>query len=105
MISSVFIDRPRLTDLDVLHTRQRLQQFGMTNTLYSLGREAAGLVCLHNYPRSLQRITRPDALLQLLRSHIPPEHRAPGTWMYDALDLRDQWTSRLLRTSAWSPLY
>ncbi len=53
----------------------------------------------------MQRITRPDALLQLLRSHIPPEHRAPGTWMYDALDLRDQWTSRLLRTSAWSPLY
>jgi hypothetical protein len=25
--------------------------------------------------------------------------------MYDALDLRDQWTSRLLRTSEWSPLY
>jgi hypothetical protein len=55
-----FIDRLRLTDLDVSHTRQRLQQFGMTNTLYSLGREAAGLVCLHNYPQSLQHITRPD---------------------------------------------
>jgi hypothetical protein len=25
--------------------------------------------------------------------------------MYEALDLRDQWTSRLLRTSEWSPLY
>jgi hypothetical protein len=44
-------------------------------------------------------------LLELLRSHIPPEHRAPGTWMHDALDLRDQWTSRLLRTCSWSPLY
>jgi hypothetical protein len=55
-----FIDRARLTDLDVLHTRQRLRQFGMANTLYSLGREAAGLVCLHNYPRPLQRMTRPD---------------------------------------------
>jgi Animal haem peroxidase len=55
-----FIDSAGLTDLDVLHTRQRLRQFGMTNTLYSLGREAAGLVCLHNYPRSLQRMTRPD---------------------------------------------
>jgi hypothetical protein len=53
----------------------------------------------------MQRISRPDALLDLLRSHIPAEYRAPGTWMYDALDLRDQWTSRLLRTSEWSPLY
>jgi hypothetical protein len=53
----------------------------------------------------MQRIRRPEQLLELLRAHIPPEHRAPGTWLYDALDLRDQWTSRLLRTSAWSPLY
>jgi hypothetical protein len=53
----------------------------------------------------MQRIRRPEQLLDLLRTHIPQEYRAPGTWMHDALDLRDQWTSRLLRTSAWSPLY
>jgi hypothetical protein len=53
----------------------------------------------------MQRINQPEALLALLRSEIPAEHRGPGTWMHDALDLRDQWTSRLLRTSAWSPLY
>ena len=53
----------------------------------------------------MQRIHQPDALLDLLRTEIPPEHRGPGTWMHDALDLRDQWTSRLLRTSSWSPLY
>ncbi|HWS93594.1 MAG TPA: hypothetical protein VN306_14230 [Mycobacterium sp.] len=53
----------------------------------------------------MQRITRPEALLDLLRTHIPAEYRAPGTWMHDALDLRDQWTTRLLRTSEWSPLY
>jgi hypothetical protein len=53
----------------------------------------------------MQRIDRPEALLQLLRTHIPPEYRAPGTWMHDALDLRDQWTSRLLRSSAWSPRF
>ena len=47
----------------------------------------------------------PDALLKLLQTEIPAEYRAPGTWMHDALELRDQWTSRLLRTSAWSPLY
>ncbi|MCV7259813.1 hypothetical protein [Mycobacterium shimoidei] len=53
----------------------------------------------------MQRINQPEALLNLLRTETAPEHRAPGSWMHDALDLRDQWTSRLLRTSAWSPLY
>jgi hypothetical protein len=53
----------------------------------------------------MQRIQRPEALLDLLCTEIPPDYRAPGTWMYDALDLRDQWVSRLLRTSSWSPLY
>ncbi|AKN17020.1 hypothetical protein MHAE_01885 [Mycobacterium haemophilum DSM 44634] len=53
----------------------------------------------------MQRISRPEALLDLLRTHIPAEYRAPGTWLHDALDLRDQWTTRLLRTSEWSPLH
>jgi hypothetical protein len=53
----------------------------------------------------MQRIHQPDALLKLLQTEIAPEHRAPGTWMHDALELRDQWTSRLLRTSSWSPLH
>jgi len=53
----------------------------------------------------MQRIHQPDGLLKLLQTEIAPEQRAPGTWMHDALELRDQWTSRLLRTSSWSALY
>jgi hypothetical protein len=34
---------------------------------------------------------------------MPERYRAPGTWMHDALELRDQWQSRLLRAAAWSP--
>ena len=45
------------------------------------------------------------ALVHLLTTETPPEHRAPGSYMYDALKFRDQWQSRLLRTSDWSPLY
>ncbi|HET9892850.1 MAG TPA: hypothetical protein VFQ42_20370, partial [Mycobacterium sp.] len=45
------------------------------------------------------------ALVQLLTKEVPPEHRAPGTYMFEALKFRDQWESRLLRTSDWSPLY
>ncbi|WP_231983540.1 hypothetical protein [Mycobacterium sp. E2733] len=45
------------------------------------------------------------ALVHLLTKEIPQEHRAPGSYMFDALQYRDQWQSRLLRTSDWSPLY
>jgi hypothetical protein len=44
-------------------------------------------------------------LVRLLTTDIAPERRGPGTYMFDALKYRDQWQSRLLRTSAWSPLY
>lgn len=60
---------------------------------------------LHREVILMQRIQQPEQLLTLLRTRIPREFRAPGTWMHDALELRDQWTSRLLRTSAWSPLH
>jgi hypothetical protein len=52
-----------------------------------------------------QKIRNADRLVQLLSSDFPPEHRQPGSYMYDALAYRDQWESRLLRTSPWSPLY
>ena len=51
-----------------------------------------------------QRIVRPELLQMLFTIEVPPEYRAPGTWMHDALALRDRWESRLLRTAAWSPL-
>ena len=40
----------------------------------------------------------------LLTHEVPAERKKPGTWMHDALELRDQWQSRLLRTTRWSPL-
>lgn len=51
-----------------------------------------------------QRVVRPDLLLPLLGHDVPAELRGPGTWMHDALAVRDQWESRLLRTAPWSPL-
>ncbi len=51
-----------------------------------------------------QRVEDHQALLRLLTTAVPPHLKAPGMWMHDALDVRDQWTSRLLRTSSWSPL-
>jgi hypothetical protein len=51
-----------------------------------------------------QKIVSHDALMHLLTSDLPAEHRKPGSYMVDALKYRDQWQSKLLRTTAWSPL-
>jgi hypothetical protein len=51
-----------------------------------------------------QRIVQPEALVPLLTREVPERLRAPGSWMHDALALRDQWESRLLRALPWSPL-
>jgi len=51
-----------------------------------------------------QRVADQQALLRLFATAVPAQLKEPGTWMHDALEVRDQWTSRLLRTSSWSPL-
>jgi hypothetical protein len=51
-----------------------------------------------------QRVVDHQALLGLFTTAVPARLKAPGTWMHDALEVRDEWTSRLLRTASWSPL-
>ena len=51
----------------------------------------------------MQKILDNDNLTRLLTTEVPPERRAKGTWMNDALDVRDKWESKLLRTTSWSP--
>jgi hypothetical protein len=51
-----------------------------------------------------QRVDHPDRLPALFTRDLPAEVRAPGTWMHDALQVRDDWESRLLRSATWSPL-
>ncbi len=52
----------------------------------------------------LQRIWDLDLLSGLLSRDMPAEMEEPGQWMHDALEYRDQWRSRLLRSAEWSPL-
>lgn len=52
-----------------------------------------------------QKVLNKRALGSLITREVPEPYKRPGTWMHDALEVRDQWESRLLRTSSWSPLY
>ena len=51
-----------------------------------------------------QRVDFPDRLPGLFTRELPAHVKGPGTWMHDALDVRDDWESRLLRSANWSPL-
>lgn len=51
----------------------------------------------------MQKVRRPEGLVSLLAGEVPSGPARPGSWMHDALELRDQWESRLLRTAGWSP--
>jgi hypothetical protein len=59
----------------------------------------------HNEIVLWQKVLRHNLLLGLLTTRVPDAMRQPGSWMHDALDIRDQWESRLLRTAPWSPLF
>ena len=51
-----------------------------------------------------QRVDFPERLPGLFTTELPAHVKGPGTWMHDALEVRDDWESRLLRSAAWSPL-
>ena len=76
--------------------RAMLQVQGGFRTLFGSGRRREIVLW--------QKVVDPRLVLGLLTREVPPELQKPGTWMHDALALRDQWQSRLLRTTRWSPL-
>ena len=49
-------------ELNALHARERLGEVTMRNALYSLGTSYPGAITLHNYPRFLQDLERPDGI-------------------------------------------
>jgi hypothetical protein len=52
----------------------------------------------------MQKVFSMPRLVHLLTHDLPAEISRPGTWMHDALQYRDRWRSKLLRTASWSPL-
>lgn len=79
------------------HGRNVLELVGAFTSLYGAGPQREVVLW--------QRVARPDLLGPLLSREVPADYRAPGTWMHDALDVRDRWESRLLRVAPWSPLH
>lgn len=53
---------------------------------------------------NLSEIRDVDALVSLIAHEIPREYKEMGTWMWEALATRDEWTTRLVRSATWSPV-
>jgi hypothetical protein len=53
---------------------------------------------------NLSEIRDVDALVGLIAHEISREYKQMGTWMWEALATRDQWTTRLARSATWSPV-
>jgi hypothetical protein len=53
---------------------------------------------------NLSEILDVDALVALIAHEIPREYKQMGSWMWEALATRDQWTTRLARSATWSPV-
>ncbi|HEY6037219.1 MAG TPA: peroxidase family protein, partial [Kofleriaceae bacterium] len=50
-------------ELNAVHVRECLEQVPLADALYSFGVSHPGAISLHNYPRFLQRLERPDGEL------------------------------------------
>ncbi len=50
-------------EIGAIQTRARLEELGVANSLYSFGVSHPGAITLHNYPRFLQELRRPDGSL------------------------------------------
>jgi hypothetical protein len=57
------IQENTFAELTVLEVRQRLQEVSLADAFYSFGRMHPGAITLHNYPRSMQNLRRPDGEL------------------------------------------
>ena len=66
-----------------LAVRERLAEMAMSDILYTFGRTNPGAIQLHNFPRALQRFTRPDGVVIDLAAHDILRSRELGVPRYN----------------------
>ena len=66
-----------------LNARERLNEMAITDILYSFGRMHPGAIQLHNYPKALQRLERPDGIVVDLAAHDILRSRELGVPRYN----------------------
>ena len=104
--------RHEFVELQGAHTRSFMDDYEISDLIYSMGIEHPGQITLHNYPRALQRFTRIDgelmdlATLDILRDRergVPryndfrEELRMPRIRSFEELTANKQWAEQIRR--------
>jgi hypothetical protein len=80
-------DKP-FVELQGAHTRSFMDDYEISDLIYSMGVEHPGQICLHNYPRALQRFKRIDGELMDLATLDVLRDRERGVPRYN--DFREE---------------
>jgi hypothetical protein len=98
-----YLEKARTLYIETLRAaNERLQGKGLLELVAAfIPRYGSGV---HREIVLWQRVGNQAGLLPLFNREVPDAYKQPGSWMIDALEVRDQWESRLLRVSGWSPL-
>ena len=83
-------------ELDALHVRECLEQIPLADALYSFGVANPGRISLHNYPRFMQTLKRPDGEILDLAAADIVRIRERGVPRYN--EFRRQFHLRPVRT-------
>lgn len=73
----------RFPEIGALQTRSRLQELSVASSFYSFGIAHPGAITLHNYPRSLQYLERPDGSIVDLAATDILRNRERGVPRYN----------------------
>src|SRR3954468_9813664 len=106
------VEEREFVELQGASTRSFMDGFDIPDLIYSLGVEHPGQICLHNYPKALQRFKRIDgelmdlATLDILRDRergLPryndfrEEMRMPRVRSFDELTNNPEWAEQIRR--------
>jgi hypothetical protein len=83
-------------EIGALQTRERLEELGVANALYSFGVSHPGAITLHNYPRFLQELRRPDGTVLDLAATDVLRIRERGVPRYN--DFRELFHKKRVRS-------
>lgn len=81
--SNEVMQRHSFPELGALQARTRLEELSIPNALYSFGIAHPGAITLHNYPRFLQRLERPDGAIVDLAATDVLRNRERGVPRYN----------------------
>ena len=97
-----------------LQTRSCLEELGMANALYSFGVAHPGAITLHNYPRFLQTLERPDGttmdlaavdIMRIRERGVPRYNQFRRLWHLKPAESFEELTQDLERAKELSRVY